>query len=433
MWWATRSKPKSPRRRAAQALLGGEFGALLLQYSNEPVHAIGLDHHPILMAQGNRHAHTLYHDVENLVLAVLIPDPPHSGDRFAFGPVNLCADQRQARLGSVLLDFQDREHFPGGLGQHGEELPHVHLFEGIDEVLALRRRGSAPMFAEHEAADRGHIEPLPAQGAEVLLFLGLVERRICEHGDGVLVQRFKERARVQSLGARHKQALRWEIVARNAATLVDAPRVPHHEIKPFTPDQARAFLDAIRGDRLEALYSVALALGLRKGEVLGLRWDDIDLEKGTLTVRSSLQRIDGKLTLVEPKSKQSRRTVAMPQTVASALRLHRARQLQERLLAGSRWQNRGFVFPTTIGTPMDTRNLTRHFKRALSEAGLPSLRFHDLRHSCASLLLAQGIHPRVVMEILGHSQINLTMNTYSHVIDDLKREAAAQMDAVLEA
>ena len=221
------------------------------------------------------------------------------------------------------------------------------------------------------------------------------------------------------------QALKWDVVARNAAALVDVPRVPHHEIKPFTPDQARAFLDAIRGDRFEALYSIALALGLRKGEVLGLRWDDIDLEKGTLTVRSSLQRIDGKLTLVEPKSKQSRRTVAMPRTVASALRLHRARQLQERLLAGSRWQDRGLVFPTTIGTPMDTRNLTRHFKRALSEADLPSLRFHDLRHSCASLLLAQGIHPRVVMEILGHSQISLTMNTYSHVIDDLQREAAA--------
>ncbi len=230
-----------------------------------------------------------------------------------------------------------------------------------------------------------------------------------------------------------KQALKWDLVARNAAALVDAPRVTQKEIEPFTPEQARIFLDAIRGDRLEALYSVALAVGLRKGEVLGLKWTDVDLDKRTLTVRASLQRIDGALVLVEPKSRQSRRTVALPQTVIDAVRLHRARQLQERLLAGSRWQDHGLVFSTTIGTPMDTRNLTRHFRKALRDAGLPLRRFHDLRHSCASLLLAQGVHPRVVMEILGHSQISLTMNTYSHVIDKLQHDAAAQIDAVLGA
>ncbi|MEE8507034.1 MAG: site-specific integrase [Kiloniellales bacterium] len=174
-------------------------------------------------------------------------------------------------------------------------------------------------------------------------------------------------------------------------------------------------------------------MGLRKGEVLGLKWTDVDLDKRTLTVRASLQRIGGALVLVEPKSRQSRRTVALPQTVIDAVRLHRARQLQERLLAGSRWQDHGLVFSTTIGTPMDTRNLTRHFRKALRNAGLPLQRFHDLRHSCASLLLAQGVHPRVVMEILGHSQISLTMNTYSHVIDKLQHDAAAQIDAVLGA
>ncbi len=230
-----------------------------------------------------------------------------------------------------------------------------------------------------------------------------------------------------------KQALKWELVARNAAQLVDAPRVAQREIESFTPEQAKTFLDAIRGDRLEALYSVALAVGLRKGEILGLKWSDVDLDKRTLTVRASLQRINGALILVEPKSRQSRRTVALPRTVTDALRPHRARQFQERLLACSLWQDHGLVFPTTIGTPMDTRNLTRHFKRALQGAGLPLRRFHDLRHSCASLLLAQGVHPRVVMEILGHSQISLTMNTYSHVIDELQHEAAAQIDAVLGA
>ncbi len=111
--------------------------------------------------------------------------------------------------------------------------------------------------------------------------------------------------------------------------------------------------------------------------------------------------------------------------------MSRVRQLQERLLAGSRWQDHELVFPTTIGTPMDARSLTRHFKKTLEKAGLPPKRFHDLRHTCASLLLAQDVHPRVVMEILGHSQISLTMDTYSHVIDELQNEAAAKIDALL--
>lgn len=230
-----------------------------------------------------------------------------------------------------------------------------------------------------------------------------------------------------------RQALRWNHVSRNSASLVDAPRVEKHEIEPLSPEQARVFLKSLNGDRLEALYSVALAVGLRKGEALGLRWDDIDLDEGTLAVRWSLQRIDSKLVLVEPKSKQSRRSIALPQTAVAALKRHRVRQLQERLLAGSRWQENRYVFPSTIGTPMDTRNLTRHFNKALRNAGLPPKRFHDLRHTCASLLLAQSVQPRVVMEILGHSQISLTMDTYSHVIPELQKEAAAQMDALLGA
>ena len=227
------------------------------------------------------------------------------------------------------------------------------------------------------------------------------------------------------------QALRKSQVARNVATLVDPPRVDRHEIEPLNPNKAQKFLRSIKGDRLEALYSVALAVGLRKGETLGLRWQDIDLEHNTLTVRWSLQRINGKLSLTEPKSMNSRRTIALPQIAIIALRRHRANQLQERLLAGAKWKDGDYVFPTTIGTPMDTPNLTRYFNKALERAGIERIRFHDLRHTCASLLLVQGIHPRVVMEILGHSQFNLTMNTYSHVIPELQQEAANQMDALL--
>ena len=227
------------------------------------------------------------------------------------------------------------------------------------------------------------------------------------------------------------RGVRWGDVPRNVATLVDPPRYQRAEVRSMTPEQARTFLDSVRGKRLEALYTVALALGLRQGEALALRWTDIDMEAGNVTVRAGLQRQGGKLVLVEPKTPRSRRTIAAPPIVVAALRSHRSRQLQDRLAAGSEWQDLDFVFCTQAGGPLDSRNVTRDFQRALTKAGLPHMRFHDLRHSCASLLLAQGVHPRVVMETLGHSQIALTMNTYSHVIPALQREAADRMQAAL--
>ncbi len=150
-------------------------------------------------------------------------------------------------------------------------------------------------------------------------------------------------------------------------------------------------------------------------------------------MRASLQRVDKKLRLVELKTKRSRRSVALPEVAVSALRRHRVRQMEERLLAGSRWQDTGMVFTSTIGTLLEPRGVSRRFHSALEKAGLPRKRFHDLRHTCASLLLVQGVHPRVVMQILGHSQIAVTMDTYSHVLDELRREAAGRMDALLAA
>lgn len=227
------------------------------------------------------------------------------------------------------------------------------------------------------------------------------------------------------------QALRWNLVARNVASLVDAPRVRRQEVQPYTPDEAQGLLETVAADRLEALYSAAMALGLRQGEALGLQWSDVDFTAGTLTVRNSLQRVKGKLTLVEVKAQRSRRTITLPQVAISALVRHRARQEQERAFAGERWQQTGFIFTTTIGTPLDGTTVTHRFQAMLKAAGLRRIRFHDLRHTCATLLLAQGVHPRVIMEILGHSQIAITMNLYAHVIPAMQKEVAAQMDAVL--
>jgi len=226
-------------------------------------------------------------------------------------------------------------------------------------------------------------------------------------------------------------AAKWNLVARNVATLVDAPRVPEREVEGLSPKEARELLDAVKGDRLEALYSVALAVGLRQGEALGLRWDDGDLDAGTISVRRALQRIAGDYVFVDPKTKRSRRTIVLPAFAVTALKQHRKRQLEERLTAGEEWHDTGLVFTTADGQPLHYSTVTKGFQRLLRLAGLPRQRFHDLRHACASLLLAQGVQPRVAMELLGHSQLNTTMNIYSHVIQDARRDAAAKMDAVL--
>jgi integrase len=234
------------------------------------------------------------------------------------------------------------------------------------------------------------------------------------------------------LRAALNQAVRWRMVHYNAAAMVSPPHGTRQETFVLSPEEARRLLDEARGDRLEALYSVALALGLRQGEALGLKWGDIDLEAGLLRVRRASQRIPHEGTqLVETKTPRSRRTLVMPPVVISAPRAHRSRQAMERLAAGERWVNVDLVFPSQRGTLADGPNVTHRFHKLLKRAELPSMRFHDLRHACASLLLVQGVHPRVVMETLGHSQISLTMNTYSHVLPALQRDTADRMEAVL--
>lgn len=227
------------------------------------------------------------------------------------------------------------------------------------------------------------------------------------------------------------KAEKWDLVVRNVAMFVDPPRVQKYEIEPITPEQARVFLQAIRGDRMEALFTVALSLGLRRGESLGLRWQDIDLKLGTLRVNQSLQRLNGKLEFSEPKTKSSRRVLDLPDSLIAKLREHRARQLQEKLLAGSKWIDTELVFTSSIGTPIDPRHVKRRLDPLLKKAGLPHFRVHDLRHFCASLLLAQGVPLKVVSEILGHTQIRITADLYTHVLPSVKKEAINLMDYIL--
>jgi integrase len=224
-------------------------------------------------------------------------------------------------------------------------------------------------------------------------------------------------------------AEREELVHRNVAKLVRPPSVHREEVHALTVEEAKRLAGAVRGDRFEALWVCALTLGLRRGELLGLRWADIDFTEGLLTMRQALQRIDGHLLLVEPKTSLSRRTVPVPAPTLLALRVHRSHQSVERLSAGSNWHDSGLVFVTHSGTPLEPRNVNRAWYAVRETPGLGAVRLHDLRHSCASFLLAAGASPRTVMKLLGHSQIGLTMNTYTHVLPDVERAA---IDAAAE-
>jgi integrase len=226
-------------------------------------------------------------------------------------------------------------------------------------------------------------------------------------------------------------AERWGMVSRNVAKLVDTPRVTRHEITPLTPEQARVLIESAVADRHRALWLTALGTGLRQGELLALRWEDVDLEEGRLRVRHSLANVDCELTLQEPKTNRSRRSLVLPEAVTVALRAHRTRQRMDRLAAGSRWVDSGHVFATMLGKPHHAATITRCFDDALDRAGLPKVRFHDLRHSAATFLLAEGFTLEDVKNLLGHNTIVLTSNTYGHVLEQRKREVARGMNAVL--
>jgi len=227
------------------------------------------------------------------------------------------------------------------------------------------------------------------------------------------------------------QAMRWGVVTRNVAALTSPPRVEQHQVEPLSVDEAFEVLDTVKGDRLEAVYVVALTQGMRIGEILGLQWTDVDLNVGQLVVRQAMQRIDGKLLLVPVKTKKSRRTLPLLPLTVDALTAHYERQLFERRAAGKKWQELGLVFTSTVGSPLDASDVSRRYQQLRKQADLPPARFHDLRHACTSLLVAAEVPAGWAMAILGHSNIATTMNIYSHVMDAQKKEAAARMGRLL--
>ncbi len=228
-----------------------------------------------------------------------------------------------------------------------------------------------------------------------------------------------------------KQAMKWGLVPRNVAEAVDAPRPQKKEIHPLAPEQVKRFLEAAQGDRLEALYVLAVTTGLREGELLGLRWQDVDLQRRAVRVRQQLTRTRSGLSFTTPKNGKGRNVAIMDLTVA-ALKAHRKRQADERSKMGDLWQDTHLVFTSVTGTPLDVGNLTnRSFRPLLERASLPRIRFHDLRHTFATLFLSNGTHPKIVQEMLGHANISMTMDTYSHVLPNMQGEAVDKVETDL--
>lgn len=241
------------------------------------------------------------------------------------------------------------------------------------------------------------------------------------------------RLAVATLKSALSQAVADELIIRNPAKLVKAPAAVDYEANFLTVEQARHFLACVKGHKLEALYAVALSVGLRRGEALALSWPDVDFEGGKLHVRHTLQRIDGKLLRTEPKTKGSKRTIILPSGLIAALRAHRTRQLEERLHAGSEWIGNQWdlVFVSERGTPLEPRNLNRQMAGLLRRAGLGHIRLHDCRHTACALLLSQGIQIHVVSKILGHANPSITLKVYSKVLPTQQDEAALAMNNLL--
>ena len=227
------------------------------------------------------------------------------------------------------------------------------------------------------------------------------------------------------------QGMRWGWVNRNVATLARAPKSFRSEGRTLTVDEARLFLHHLEGHRLKALFTLMLTTGLRRGEALGLQWTDLDSKKRIITVRRQLQRDSGGLVTRDTKTHGSRRVVNLPTQMLDILTSHRQQQEADHGILGPAWIDSGFIFTTAFGGPLDPRNLLREFKKVCVEAGLGNWHLHELRHSAASLMLAQGVKLQVVSEVLGHSSIRMTSDVYGHILDPDREKAAEAIASVL--
>jgi integrase len=368
-----------------------------------------------------------------------------------------------ASLGSKVIDGKRRRVRKKFVGVSRKEVQAklTQALNNLDRGLAVADSRSmfGVFFTQWLASAKARLKPSSHASYQWLgkkyIMPALANVRLCQLDAGTL-NAFMARMLEDGLSPRTVQyahavirsalatAEKQDLVRRNVARLADVPPQVNSNVKPLEPHQAVALLAAVKGHRLEALYSVALAVGLRRGEALGLARPDIDLDDATLTVRRTLNRVKaegerGALVFSSPKTKGSRRTIPLPDFAVRALRQHLECQDRERRLMGEDWKGArdadgsslDLVFTTTIGTPIEPRNLLGHLKPTLAALNIPHHRWHDLRHTAASLLIANGASLHDVKEILGQSQIRLTADLYGHLYMSAARKVVAGMDAAL--
>ncbi|MCT9106105.1 site-specific integrase [Streptomyces mirabilis] len=297
----------------------------------------------------------------------------------------------------------------------------------LEEYIRPQRKRTT--YVKYEMHVRLYLVPLLGSRRLESLTTANVRQMISKVTEQASAATAKEAHRV--LRTALTAACRDELISRNVVQLVPAPRVEPRELHPWSLDETLTFLEAARTDPLYPAFVLAVALGLRRGEILGLQWRDVDLDRRTLTVRTTLNRGGKELYLDTTKNRRAR-VIPIPLMCVAPLRWQRLRQAARRDAIGADWHDSDHVFTTRSGRPIEPRNLYRSFLRIAASAGLPQVRLHDTRHGCASLLFAAGVAPRTVMEILGHSQIAVTMNVYTHVSDDTRREAMSNMDRLLK-
>ena len=286
---------------------------------------------------------------------------------------------------------------------------------------------------QHLIPALGHIRLLRVQPHDLLACYAKAQEsgRKTREGGALSPTSVLQHHRILHCALRH--AVMQGLLVVNPADRVSAPRKVRREMRALDEHQAARLLEVARDTALNVPVLLAVATGLRRGEVLGMRWQDVDLEAGRLTVQQTLEETRAGLAFKAPKTAKSRRCIPMPAFAVTALRQHRADQARVKLRLGPAYRDNGLVCARPTGDPIRPDSLSPAFAKLVRRAGLPAVRFHDLRHSHASQLLKQGVHPKVVSERLGHATVGLTLDTYSHVLPGVQEQAVEQFDAAMRA
>jgi integrase len=363
------------------------------------------------------------------------------------GSVYKRADGRYS--GFITLENGKRKYFYGRTEKEVLKKIRQAIYEREQGTLATGPQQTVKQFLEHwlEKVHKLNIRPVTYEDHALIVRKHLIpalghirlQKLTTQHVQSLYTQKLEEGlspGRVKIIHAVLHGALRYavrtKLVTHNVSDEVDLPPVEKHEIQPLAPEEAQLFLQKIAEHPLGALLTVAVTTGMRQGELLALRWQDVDLKSGELQVRRTVRHfarrgyIEGK-----PKTESSIRRIVLPDFVVEVLKQHRMSQLEARLKAGSSWVDRDLVFCRSNGDFIPTTTLQWQFARLLEKLGFPRMRFHDLRHTAATLLLSMGVPMRVVQDILGHSEMGTTANIYSHVLPSMHQEAMEKMDKLL--